>query len=362
MIIRLFWTFLWRTALGFMLVATLLLTFAYGELMLGLQRPLPMSEPLVYRLKPGSSLRQVAKELSAQGVLDYPTAMIWWAKARWEHKANKIKAGEYAITSTMNAEQLLNLFIVGKGLQHSVVLVEGWNFRRMMQVIQAHPKLKHTLADAQPQTVMTALGWPGEHPEGRFFPDTYQFESQTQDVDILQRAYDKMQQELKAAWIIKADNIPLKNKEEALILASIIEKETGAAEERPQIAGVFSRRLQKGMKLQTDPTVIYGLGESFDGNLRKADLQRDTPYNTYTRRGLPPTPIAMPGRAALRAAVNPAAGDSLYFVARGEGRHYFSATLREHECAVITYQLKDKAPKLFQRRCRNHRHCPVCQG
>ncbi len=360
MILRLLGTFLLRTVFGLLLMGGIGASLAYWLVTEGLQRPLPIPDNFQYQIKPGSSLRQVAKDLVSERVLDYPTAVVWLAKARWQNTAAKIKAGEYAIPTASNANQLLELFIAGKAIQHSLVIVEGWTVRQMLQAVQAHPKLKQTLNNIKAEQLMSALGLPETHPEGRFFPDTYFFQQDTRDVDILRWAYERMQTELQQAWRAKAADIPLQTAEQALILASIIEKETGAAEERTSIAGVFTRRLQKGMKLQTDPTVIYGLGTAFDGNIRKADLQRDTPYNTYTRTGLPPTPIALPGRAALHAAVNPAEGDSLFFVARGDGRHYFSANLREHECAVIEYQIKPKAPHLLESRCRTQAHCAAC--
>lgn len=361
MILPLLRTFLLRTFFGLLLIASLAAGIAYWLITQGLQRPLKIPQDYQYTVAAGSSLRQVAEDLVAQQVLDYPTAVAWLAKARWDNKANKIKAGEYAIPPASNATQLLDIFIDGKALQHALVIVEGWNVRQMLHAIQAHPKLQQNLQDVTPQQLMSALGLPDAHPEGRFFPDTYLFEKNTRDIDILHLAYQRMKQELAQAWAAKANDIPLKTPEEALILASIIEKETGAPEERPEIAGVFSRRLQQNMRLQTDPTVIYGLGAAFDGNLRRADLQRDTPYNTYTRHGLPPTPIALPGRAALHAAVNPAPGETLYFVASGGGRHYFSSNLREHDCAVIKYQIKEKAPHLLKSRCQTHPHCEVCQ-
>jgi UPF0755 protein len=204
----------------------------------------------------------------------------------------------------------------------------------------ANEALQQTLSGVDSEELMTLLGLPGEHPEGKFFPDTYQFTRGMTDLEFLRRAQRKMDQELAAAWAKKADDVPLKDPYEALILASIVEKETGQADERPQIAGVFARRLEKGMKLQTDPTVIYGMGEKFDGNIRLKDLREDTPYNTYVHTGLPPTPICMPGRDALHAAVDPAPGKAIYFVAKGDGTHAFSTTLTEHNAAVRKYQLK----------------------
>jgi UPF0755 protein len=222
-----------------------------------------------------------------------------------------------------------------------LTLVEGWNFREVLEAVREHPVIVDTLpAEATASDVMALLGHPDEHPEGRFFPDTYLFPRDTTDVQFLMRAFERMETILEDEWEQRAAELPLKDPYEALILASIIEKETGRADERTEIAGVFIRRLRKGMLLQTDPTVIYGLGDSFDGNLRRRDLEADNPYNTYRRAGLTPTPIAMPGRDAIHAALHPADGDALYFVAKGDGSHQFSATLGEHNRAVRRYQLK----------------------
>ena len=235
---------------------------------------------------------------------------------------------------------LLDLLVSGKVIEYSLTLVEGWTFAQVLEATRSHPVLVQSLApDAGPGDVMTALGHPGEHPEGRYFPDTYQFPRGTTDLQVLARSYDRMAEVLAREWDARAEGLPITDPYEALTLASIVEKETGRAEERPAIAGVFVRRLEKGMLLQTDPTVIYGLGDAFDGNLRRRDLERDTPYNTYTRAGLTPTPICMPGRDAIHAVLHPADGDALYFVATGDGGHHFSATLSEHNRAVRRYQL-----------------------
>ena len=248
--------------------------------------------------------------------------------------ANRIRAGEYRLTSDLVPDTLLALLVSGQSVSYSLTLLEGWNIRQVRAAVAAHDALQHTLHGVDDQELMDRLGLPGAHPEGRFFPDTYHFARGMTDLEFLRRAQRKMDDELAAAWAERAEDLPLANAYEALILASIIEKETGQADERAEIAGVFARRLRKGMKLQTDPTVIYGLGESFDGDIRRRDLRTDTPYNTYTRHGLPPTPIAMPGRASVLAAAHPAPGDALFFVANGEGGHTFSATLKEHQAAV----------------------------
>lgn len=304
-----------------------------------LDTPMKLPEQgLVYLFEPGSSAGQLASGLAAQGVLDKPLYLRLYA--RQSGQAAELRAGEYRLQPGLTPRGLLALLVSGQTVQHPLTLVEGWNFREVRQALAADPVLVHTIGDLDDQAVMALLGHPGQHPEGRFFPDTYRFPRGTTDVEFLRRAYSRMQQVLDAAWAQRADGLPLDNPEQALVLASIVEKETGVPEERAEIAGVFVRRLQRGMRLQTDPTVIYGLGEGFDGDLRRRDLTRDTPYNTYTRRGLPPTPICMPGRAAIEAALHPADGTALYFVARGDGSHQFSATLEEHNAAVRRYQLK----------------------
>jgi UPF0755 protein len=251
----------------------------------------------------------------------------------------RIKAGEYAIAPGTTPRGLLALFESGAVVQHSVTIVEGWTFRDLRRALEKQPHLDNTLAGQDDAAVMAALGENGTHPEGLFFPDTYLFGKGTTDLEILRQARGRMRRELDAAWGARADGLPIGTPYEALILASIVEKETALAPERPRIAGVFTARLRIGMRLQTDPTVIYGMGARFDGNLRKRDLEADSPYNTYTRGGLPPTPIALPGAGSLQAAVRPDARGDLFFVATGEpdGSHAFSRTLAEHERAVARY-------------------------
>jgi UPF0755 protein len=227
----------------------------------------------------------------------------------------------------------------GDVIQHRFTIVEGWNFREVRLALAKETGLEQTLAGLPDAEVMKRIGSPGEHPEGRFLPETYNYTKGLTDADLLKRTHAAMRNALEAAWSKRAADIPLKTPEEALVLASIVEKETGLASERPQIAGVFARRLKLGMKLQTDPTVIYGLGDAYHGNLTRKHLEDDTQYNTYTRFGLPPTPIAMPGRAALEAAVDPAPGETLYFVARGDGSHEFTTNLADHNRAVARWQL-----------------------
>lgn len=304
--------------------------------------PLPLLNDWHYALRANTNLSQVAMDLMEQGLLDYPSALTWVSLARFREEAHKIKAGEYAVPTGTTPQEFLNILITGKSVQYSLTIPEGWNFRQLMEAVHQHSHLKHTLKGLDDSTIMERLGVPGQHPEGRFYPDTYLFPHHFSDIEFLQRAYRKMETELATAWGKRQKNLFLKTPEEALVLASIVEKETGVAEERREIAGVFIRRLQKEMRLQTDPTVIYALGRNFDGNIKKSDLEIDSPYNTYVKKGLPPTPIALPGRKALEAAVNPTEGDALFFVAKSgqEGGHHFSASLPEHECAVDKYQRK----------------------
>ena len=284
---------------------------------------------------PGASLSRVMRGLETQGILRHPKILTLYARLRGD--ATRIHAGEYRLARDTNSLELLDKLVSGQVYLHQLTIVEGWRFSDLLAVVRANPAIRGTSVDAA--ELMAELGDPGIDPEGQFFPDTYRFPRDTLDIELLRQAHEAMKSKLAAAWERRAPGIVLETPYEALILASIIEKETALASERPLISGVFHRRLEHGMRLQTDPTVIYGLGESFDGNLRREDLERDTPYNTYTRRGLPPTPIALPGMAALDAAVNPDSGDALYFVATGEpdGSHYFSSTLEEHNRAVALY-------------------------
>jgi len=290
----------------------------------------------VLEVQRGSGLRAVADQLVSAKVLaeSYPFVAL----ALSTHKGGQIKAGEYELRSGMTPPQLLELLTSGRVIQYPLTLVEGWTFRQALAALAADPVLTGDLLGLSDEDIMERLDHPGEHPEGRLFPDTYRFPRGTEALDLLKRAYGRMELVLDEEWDRRAPGLPFKTPYEALILASIVEKETALAAERPQIAGVFVRRLQRGMKLQTDPTVIYGLGAAFDGNLRRGDLAAESPYNTYLHAGLPPTPIALPGREAIRAALHPAPGDSLYFVARGDGSHVFSATLEEHNRAVRLYQ------------------------
>lgn len=301
-----------------------------------LSAPLAPGTDLV-TIERGQSLQGVARMLKRRGIIDEPYSMRIYA--RLAGISSRIKAGQYRFEDGITQYGILDKLVAGDVVRYQVQFIEGWTFREMREALYAHPELEHRTLDLGDGEVMNVLGLPGEHPEGRFFPDTYVFTAGDSDIDVLTRAHRAMEQVLDEAWRNRAEGLPLSGSYEALILASIIEKETGLGEERETIAGVFVNRLRRGMRLQTDPTVIYGIGESFDGNIRRRDLTADTPYNTYTRSGLPPTPIAMPGRASILAAVRPEETPYLYFVSRGDGSHHFSATLEEHNRAVRKYQL-----------------------
>ncbi|MFA9420063.1 MAG: endolytic transglycosylase MltG [Gammaproteobacteria bacterium] len=293
-----------------------------------------------FTIEAGSSIKSIARQLSLENIVDDPWLFILLAKLKGVE--TKVRAGEYRLQQEQSPNDLLELFTRGQSIQYSFTIIEGWSFRQMLQAMEADPVLRHSLKDKSDAEIMTMLGYPEQHPEGMFYPDTYRFPKGTSDINFLRRAYDLMQTQLQREWQSRSPDLPLNSAYEALILASIIEKETAVASERPLIASVFIRRLQKNMRLQTDPTVIYGIGEQFDGDIRYRDLRKDTPYNTYLHKGLTPTPIALPGVEAIRAALHPAESDALYFVARGDGTHQFSSTLEQHNKAVKKYQLKGK--------------------
>lgn len=293
-----------------------------------------------YIVRPGTSLRGLAGQLRERGVMRETRSFIWLGYLTG--RSRQLKAGEYRFRADITTAELLDQVVAGRVVEYPFVIVEGWTFHQVRQALTSTPKLAQTLAGVGNDEIMRRLGRPGVHPEGRFFPDTYYFSAEQTDVAILARALEKMETRLAAEWGSRAADLPLKSADEALALASIVEKETSRAEERRLIAGVFVNRLRKGMRLQTDPSVIYGLGPAFDGNIRLKDLRADTPYNTYTRAGLPPTPIATPGGASLAAALHPADTPALYFVSRGDGTHVFSATFAEHNAAVIKHQLGGK--------------------
>jgi UPF0755 protein len=290
-----------------------------------------------FEIESGSSFGGVAAELEEQGIISSSTLLRLYA--RWTDQAGAIQAGEYYIEAGTTPRKLLRQFTSGAVRLYSFTIIEGWNRWDILQALHDHPRLVATMTDEDWPALLEKLGAETSHPEGLFLPETYHFPGNTSDRELLQQAYEHMQDTLAEEWAERSESSVAESPYEALILASIIEKETARADERPRIAGVFTRRLQKRMRLQTDPTVIYGIGPGFNGNLTRKDLRRDTPYNTYTRHGLPPTPIAMPGRAAINAAVQPAAGEELYFVATGlgDGSHQFSATKAEHDAAVADY-------------------------
>lgn len=304
-----------------------------------LQQPLNISEPITYEISAGSNLGSVLGDLMDRKILSNPRLPFYLKTyARVTKAASALKAGEYQLTPGMSGIDMLRLFVSGKNLLHHIRLVEGWSFAEALAIILNNPHLTRTLPDDDTASLMAAIGQTGIHPEGRFFPDTYHFPKGTTDIEFLRRAFSAMDAVLIAEWDSRATDLPYSTPMEALVMASIIEKETAVASERTQIAGVFVNRLRLGMRLQTDPTVIYGLGKNFDGNIRRNDLTADTPYNTYTRTGLPPTPICLPGRASINAALHPAATKALFFVSRGDGTHVFSSTLEEHNAAVDQFQ------------------------
>jgi UPF0755 protein len=286
----------------------------------------------------GESFRDIVHDIRDAGLSRAPP-LYWRALAEQLGVAGKLHAGEYALARGISARTLLENMAQGKVLQRRITLVEGWTFRQVRAALAAAPKLTQEAVRLPDAELMTKIGAAGQNPEGEFMPDTYDYVRGMSDLDVLKRAHEAMQSYVDAQWSKRDQAVPLQTPYQALILASIVEKETAQPAERPEIAGVFERRLQIGMILETDPSVIYGMGAMYDGNIRKSDLETDTPYNTYTRTGLPPTPIALPGRAAIDAVLHPAPGDALYFVARGDGTHQFSSTLAEHNRAVRKYQL-----------------------
>ncbi len=302
-----------------------------------LQRPLPLASNTVeLSIEPGETPRQIAQAWVDAGVQAPPWLLYEWF--RWSGQARRIRAGSYEIDRQVSPRRLLQKMVLGDETLAVTRIIEGWNFRQLRAALAGAEKLKPTIGSLSDAEVMALIGAPGVSPEGQFFPDTYAYSKGSSDIAVLRRAHRAMQQRLATAWAERTPDTPLRSADEALTLASIIEKETGTATDRGKVAGVFTNRLRLGMPLQTDPTVIYGLGPDFDGNLRKRDLLADTPYNTYTRPGLPPTPIAMPGKASLDAAVRPEPTKALYFVARGDGTSEFSADLAAHNRAVNQYQ------------------------
>lgn len=309
---------------------------------------LPVEDGLL--VERGDHLPSLLRKLDAQGVTT-GDRLFWRLLAKQSGSAGKVQAGEYALPASLTPRELLLNMRDGKVVRRMFTLVDGWTMRDLRAALRNVPMLKQVTETFSDAEVMQALGQEDQHPEGRFLPETYAWVRGESDLDILRRAQTAMQKALDAAWDARAEGLPLSSKDEALILASIVEKETGVANERAQVAGVFTRRLKIGMRLQTDPTVIYGMGSSYAGNIRRSDLTTDTPYNTYTRNGLPPTPIAMPGKAALQAATQPNDTGALYFVAVGDGsgRHAFSTTLEQHNAAVRAYLQRYRANRNAER-------------
>lgn len=327
--------------LPLLFLGAVLLAWQWYTLTQYMQQPMRIPENgYVLNVQPGSHLSRILHQLKQDDLIDN----LYYIKiyARWHDLAQKIHVGEYQLTKEMTPATLLSDLTAGKVIQYSFTIVEGWTFRQLVDNINDNPYLMHTIHSMNDDAIMQAIGYSGLHPEGRFMADTYHFPRGLTDIDFLKRSYEAMQTYLDKMWPQRDVGIPIKTPYEALILASIVEKETGLASERRMIAGVFSRRLQMRMRLQTDPTVIYGMGDKYKGNIRRSDLLDDNPYNTYQRFGLPPTPIALPGKDAIDAVLHPEDGDALYFVSKGDGSHHFSATLEQHNEAVIRYQLKGR--------------------
>ncbi len=324
------------------LVALVLaLALAGWSLRSALDQPLKLESERLIEVVPGDTPGGLLNRLEGEGVLDG----AFWLRLYWRFNLSgqALHSGEYRLTPQQSARDLLDLWRRGEVVQYSLTLVEGWSFRQVRAALVRQEKLEQRLADLDDKALMDRLGLAGVSPEGRFFPDTYRYVRGMSDLDLLKQASARLDQVLDEEWARRVDGLPYRKPYDALIMASMVEKETGVAEERGQIAGVFVRRLRSGMRLQTDPTVIFGLGERYNGNLTRAHLQQPTPYNTYVIDGMPPTPIALAGREAIHAALNPVAGKSLYFVARGDGSHVFSETLEQHNRAVREYQLKRRA-------------------
>lgn len=326
---------------GLSLVAILAAAWLLYDIQQFMSEPMNIGEDgLIVKVDQGSNLTRIARQLKNQNVINKPRYLTWYA--RWTSQANKIHIGEYKLEQNSTPLSFLESISKGEVIQYSLTIVEGWTFKRMLAAVNANEYIEHTVANLSNEQIMAKLGHTGEHPEGRFMPDTYHFPRGINDLVVLERAYQSMQAYLDKQWESRDVGVPIKTPYEALILASIVEKETGLASERSAIAGVFSRRILKRMRLQSDPTVIYGMGDRYKGNIRRRDLKSNNPYNTYHIFGLPPTPIAMPGRDAIDAVLRPEEGEALYFVSKGDGSHYFSATLQEHNNAVIKYQLKGR--------------------
>ena len=324
-----------------LILAGLLLGFSAWKVYSALEQPLHLTGEQLLDVPTGTTPNRMFYRMQNDGVIDD----AFWLRLYWRFNMPGVAlhTGEYRMTPGMNVRDLFEVWRRGDVVQYSLTLVEGWNFRQVRSALAKHEKIRQTLDGLSDSQVMEKLGHPGVFPEGRFFPDTYRFVRGMSDVEFLQQAYARLEEVLAKEWNERSPAVPYRDPYQALIMASLVEKETGVPHERGQIAGVFVRRLQIGMLLQTDPTVIYGMGERYNGKITRADLREPTPYNTYVIAGLPPTPIAMVGREAIHAALNPAPGSSLYFVARGDGSHVFSDDLDAHNSAVREYQIKRRA-------------------
>jgi UPF0755 protein len=332
-----------RQLLNYFLAAVVLVLLALGSYLYWFSITRLSPQEIIYVVEPGVTLRAFSQKLHDQGVLPDAHSLVWLAYLKGQER--HLKTGEYRFRKGITPLQLLEQVVSGRVVEYPLTIIEGWTFKQVMETLAKAPRLTHTLQGLQPHQIMASLGYPGMHPEGRFYPDTYYYSAGMSDLIILQRAFQKMDTLLQTEWAQRDTSVPLKNADEALILASIVEKETGRADERPMIAGVFIQRLRIGMRLQTDPTIIYGMGDQYRGNIGLKDLRARSPYNTYIIKGLPPTPIAMPSGAALRAVMNPADTKALYFVARGDGGHVFSENLQDHNQAVEKYQLNSGSAK-----------------
>lgn len=317
------------------------LALAAWRLQSALEQPLQLTEARLLNVEPGATPGGLLNQLQADGVLDG----AFWLRQYWRFKlpGQALHSGEYRLLPEHKARDLLGLWQRGEVVQYSLTLVEGWSFRQVRAALRRQSALQQSVAELDDAALMAKLGQPGVSPEGRFFPDTYHYVRGMSDFELLKQAHARLDLVLDEEWRKRAEGLPYRKPYDALIMASMVEKETGVPEERGQIAGVFVRRLRSSMRLQTDPTVIFGLGERYNGNLTRAHLREPTPYNTYTIDGMPPTPIALVGREAIHAALHPVDGKSLYFVARGDGSHVFSDTLEQHNRAVSEYQLKRRA-------------------
>ncbi|MGE8362052.1 endolytic transglycosylase MltG [Pseudomonas sp.] len=326
---------------GCVLLAGLLVAFVVWQQHQALEQPLTLSEERMLDVPAGATPGGVLNRLESEGVLNN----AFWLRAYWRFnlQGQPLHSGEYRLTPGLTVRDMLGLWQRGEVVQYSLTLVEGWSFRQVRAALARETRLDLTLTDLTDAQLMERLGQPGVNPEGRFFPDTYRFVRGMSDLDLLKQAYTRLELVLEEEWAQRSEGLPYKTSYDALIMASMIEKETGVPHERGEIAGVFVRRLALGMRLQTDPTVIYGLGERYNGRLTRAHLREATPYNTYVIDGMPPTPIALVGREAINAALHPVDGKSLYFVARGDGSHVFSNSLEAHNRAVREYQLNRRA-------------------